>query len=146
MKKLLIATTAAFAMSGAAFAQSPEQVVADANKQWDQALNQGNIDKLVSFYTESATVSPGNGAVLSGHEDIRSLFGGFIENSVHNHQIRTVDVMADDKQITQLGHWQAEGVNAEGQAISFGGVLVTVLKQNAAGKWELQSHVWNAAP
>lgn len=145
MKKSVIAMTA-LTMTAPVLADTPAEVVAHANQQWNQALNEGKVDQLVALYNKGATVSPGNGAVLKGHDEIKTLFTGFIDNGVHNHQIETVEIMATETQITQLGYWQAEGVDAEQQAISFGGVLVTVLQQNAAGEWELQSHVWNMAP
>lgn len=145
MKHLVVAMTA-LTFSGAVLADSPENIVSNANQQWNQALNQGKLDQLVALYDSDATVSPGNGALLEGHEEIRNLFSGFIDNGVHNHQIETVDIIAADTQITQVGYWQAEGVDGEQQPVSFGGVLVTVLEQNEAGEWQLQSHVWNAAP
>ncbi len=145
MKKLSLAMTA-LSLSGAVLADSPTSIVSHANQQWNQALNQGKLSELVALYDNDATVSPGNGKLLTGHDEIRNLFAGFIENGVHNHQIETVDIIAADKQITQVAYWQAEGVNAEQKPVSFGGVLVTVLEQNEAGEWQLQSHVWNAAP
>ncbi|WP_297813571.1 DUF4440 domain-containing protein [uncultured Methylophaga sp.] len=145
MKKVIM-TLAALSLSGAAMADTPQSIVSKANQQWNQALNQGNVEQLVSLYDKTATVSPGNGAVLEGHDEIKTLFSGFINNGVHNHQIETVDVMASDEQITQIGYWQAEGVDAEQQPTSFGGVLITVLEKNAEGEWALQSHVWNMKP
>ncbi|MTI64434.1 DUF4440 domain-containing protein [Methylophaga sp.] len=145
MKQVFV-TMAALTLSGAVMADSPASIVSNANQQWNQALNQGKLNELVALYETDATVSPGNGSLLEGHEAIRNLFSGFIDNGVHNHQIETVDIIAADKQITQIGYWQAEGVDAEQQPVSFGGVLVTVLEQNEAGEWQLQSHVWNAAP
>jgi len=133
-------------MTGTVLADNPSQIVANANQQWNDALNGGKLDSLVSLYAEQATVSPGNGAVLTGHDEIQELFGSFISNGVHNHQIDTVQVVASEEQITQIGYWKAEGFDANKQAIKFGGVLVTVLQQNAEGEWQLQSHVWNMAP
>lgn len=133
-------------ITGTVLADNPNQIVANANQQWNDALNGGKLDTLVSLYAEQATVSPGNGVVLTGHEEIQNLFGGFITNGVHNHQIDTVQIVASADQITQIGYWKAQGVDAEQQAIEFGGVLVTVLQQNANGEWQLQSHVWNMAP
>jgi ketosteroid isomerase-like protein len=145
MKNLLVAVTT-LTLSGGVLADTPQQIVDNANQAWNQALNQGKLNELVNLYDAEATVSPGNGTLLKGHDAIRTLFSGFIDNGVHNHQIETVDIIAADTQITQVGYWQAEGVNAEQQAVKFGGVLVTVLEQNEAGEWQLQSHVWNAAP
>lgn len=145
MKKLMM-TMAALSLSGAVMADSPQSIVDEANQQWNQALNQGNVTQLLALYDENATVSPGNGAIVEGHDEIIALFSGFIDSGVHNHQIETVDVMATEQQITQLAHWQAEGTDAQQQPTSFGGVLVTVLEKQADGDWTLQSHVWNMKP
>ena len=125
--------------------EKPQHIVEKANKQWNHALNHGQLDELIAFYSQTATVSPGNGNLLKGHDAIRKLFSGFIENRVHNHQIETVDIIANDTQITQVGYWQAESVDAKHQPIKLSGVLVTVMEENDAGEWQLQSHVWNSA-
>lgn len=147
MKKFMLITTAVLmSMQAQAADLTPEKVVEKANQQWNHAFNKGNIDQLVDLYSTEATLSPGNGAVLEGHDNIAQLFTGFKQNGVHNHQIETIDVIASDDQITQVAYWQAEGVNADNQAIKFGGVLMLTLEQNASDEWQVASHVWNMAP
>ncbi|MDT8371680.1 MAG: SgcJ/EcaC family oxidoreductase [Gammaproteobacteria bacterium] len=123
-----------------------DNVVKQANQKWNQAFNQADAQALAALYADDASLSPGNGAILRGHNEIAGLFQGFFDNGVHNHRIEAVDVIASGKQITQIGHWQAEGQDETKNTISFGGVLVTVLKQNDQGEWKVQSHVWNMAP
>lgn len=144
--KTIFAAAVSLGLVGNVIAADAEQIVASANQQWNQALNGGELQSLVSLYDEEATVSPGNGAVLKGHEAIAGLFGSFIDNRVHNHQIETVQVLASEQQITQIANWKAQGFDENEQTIHFGGVLVTVLQPNADGEWQLQSHVWNMAP
>lgn len=147
MKKIIfISTLILMSMQANAAELSAEKIVERANQKWNQAFNEGNIEKLVSLYSAEAVLSPANGKVLEGHDSIEQLFNGFKQNGVHNHQIDIVDVTATDKQITQVAYWQAEGVNAENQAVNFGGVLMLTLEQNEAGQWQVQSHVWNMAP
>ena len=145
MKNLLIVMTTLI-LSGTVLAENSQDIVENANQKWNHALNQGQLDKLVSLYDETATVSPGDGTLLEGHDAIRTLFSSFIQNGVHDHKIETIDIIASEGLITQVGNWQAEGVDAELQPIKFGGVLVTVLEENDAGEWQLKSHVWNSAP
>lgn len=145
MKKLLILATAML-LSAPVFADSAQQIVQQANQQWNAALNQGKLEQLVDLYNEHATVSPGNGALLEGKAEIKKLFAGFIDNKVHNHRIETRSIIASDTQISQVAFWHAEGFDTEQQPIEFGGVLLTVLEKNADGQWQIQSHVWNAAP
>ncbi len=147
MKQLLV-FTAALLMSVQVHAEAltPAKIVEQANHQWNAAFNEGNVEKLAELYATDATLSPGNGAVLAGRDAIKELFAGFKSNGVHNHAIESVDVIATDEQITQVAYWQAEGVNADNEAVKFGGVLMLSLKQDESGQWQVQSHVWNMAP
>lgn len=124
---------------------SAERIVREANLQWNQAFNAGDVDALTALYADSARLSPGNGEVLRGSEAITALFQGFVDNGLHTHRIETVEVLASPEQITQLGYWRAKGGEADSPQ-EFGGVLVTVLEPDAEGDWKVQTHVWNMAP
>jgi len=147
MKKFIFITTVIMMTVQVQAAELPaEKIVEQANQQWNHAFNEGNIEQLVNLYSTEAVLSPANGAVLEGHDNIEQLFTGFKQNGVHNHQIEIVDITATEQQITQVAYWQAEGVNADSQVIKFGGVLMLTLEQNESGEWQVQSHVWNMAP
>jgi len=122
---------------------SAEKILQSVNGVWNTTFNSGDSTKLATLYTENATLSPGNGEVLVGQEQIKGLFKSFIDNGVHNHTIETIEAYRDEKQIVQLGKWRAEGVNDKQELISFGGVLMTVIEQNSDGIWLTRSHVWN---
>ena len=55
---------------------------------------------------------------------------------------------AKEKQISNnkglLRSWTEK--NAEGEKISFGGVLSLVLAKTEEGEWVIQSHIWNMQP
>lgn len=149
MKKLLSTLTFCSCIVGGTVGSavadddSALKIVATVNTTWNNTFNNGDSTALASLYTENATLSPGNGEVLAGQEQISGLFKSFIDNGVHNHTIETIEAYRDNKQIVQLGKWKAEGVNDKQEAISFGGVLMTVLEQNSDGVWLTRSHVWN---
>ncbi len=118
-------------------------VLAEVNASWNGNFNKGDSAALAALYAEDATVSPGNGTVLKGHEAIASLFKSFIDNGVHNHTIETVEAYRQQDQIVQVGKWQAQGTNEQQETVTFGGVLMTVIEKNAEGEWVTQSHIWN---
>lgn len=120
------------------------KVVQQANQRWNDAFNSSNSEVLAGLYSETATLSPGNGEVLVGRLEIAGLFQSFFDNGVHNHSIDPVAVYREHNQIVQVGKWRAEAVDDKQQKTSFGGVLVTVLQQKN-GEWQLRSHVWNMA-
>jgi ketosteroid isomerase-like protein len=131
---------------GSALAEpSPIEVVKQANATWNQFFNQGDSIQLANLYAEDATLSPGNGQILTGVSEISGLFQSFMDNGVNHHSIELVNVYEQGEQLVQLGKWSAQGKNAENQTIEFGGVLMTVLMKNQAGEWKVHSHVWNMA-
>ena len=121
----------------------PDKTIQSANKVWNATFNSGDSTALSMLYSENATLSPGNGQVLVGRKEIAELFKSFIDNGVKNHSITTTEIYRDNKQLVQLGRWQADGVNEQQESISFGGVLMTVLEQNSEGEWKTRSHIWN---
>lgn len=119
------------------------KILASVNATWNKTFNAGDSAALAELYTEDATLSPGNGEILVGQKQIVNLFKSFIDNGVHNHSIETVNAYRNHDQIVQVAKWQADGVNDKKEGITFGGVLMTVIKQNSDGKWITQSAVWN---
>ena len=114
-------------------------IVESANALWNKALNNKNIKVLVKLYAENATLSPGNGVMLSGHDEIENLFMEFIKNGVHNHHLEIIEVGGSDKIIYQVSKWSANGNDSS----TFGGITMSVLEQHSDGKWLTNSHVWN---
>tara|TARA_R110002050_G_scaffold9504_1_gene33046 strand:+ start:192583 stop:193041 length:459 start_codon:yes stop_codon:yes gene_type:complete len=119
------------------------KIVASVNATWNATFNSGDSIALAALYAEDATLSPGNGEILVGHQQIGDLFKSFFDNGVNNHAIETINTYRNANQIVQVGKWQADGVNDKKETITFGGVLMTVIEQNSDGKWLTQSHVWN---
>jgi uncharacterized protein (TIGR02246 family) len=122
-----------------------QEVVNSANEQWNTAFNNSDVEALAELYASQATLSPGDGKVLNGQQEIAALFQGFFENGLHNHQIDTISTYSSDGQISQLANWSADVEAEDGQTLTFQGVLITVLQQNDAGDWEVVSHIWNMA-
>ena len=64
---------------------------------------------------------------------------------INNHQIETVASYASEGQISQLANWSADVENEAGETVTYQGVLMTVLQQDADGEWQVASHIWNMA-
>ncbi|KKM63202.1 hypothetical protein LCGC14_1513860 [marine sediment metagenome] len=145
LSAILLSSTIIGGTVGTAFANDNDTLatVTAVNQTWNQTFNKGDSEALSELYVEDATLSPGNGEVLVGREQIAQLFKSFLDNGVNNHRIETINTYHSGNQIVQLGRWKADGVNDKQETITFGGVLVTVLEQNEQGDWEVKSHVWN---
>lgn len=115
------------------------------NKNWDTLFNKGDVAALVKLYDTQAVVSPGNGKVLKGQQAITKLFQSFINNGVHQHNIKVVDSFRDGDILYQVAYWQAAGQEKDGVTPTFGGVVTLISKLNPEGEWKLQVHSWNMA-
>ncbi|AFI85414.1 DUF4440 domain-containing protein [Methylophaga nitratireducenticrescens] len=140
---LLILTVTACSNPAADY--DAQEVVNSANEQWNAAFNDKDLDALTELYASQATLSPGDGNVLNGQQEIAALFQGFFENGLHNHNIATIATYSSAGQVSQLANWSADAEGENGETITFNGVLMTVLQQNEAGEWQVVSHIWNMA-
>jgi uncharacterized protein (TIGR02246 family) len=144
LKRLvLMGTLVWFANSATAEEYDANSIVASVNQVWNKTFNNGDSEALAALYVKDATLSPGNGNLLSGQQEIAQLFQSFFDNGVTNHLIETLKVYQSGEQIVQVGKWKAEAVNENQDTSQFGGVLVTVIEKNQNGEWKTQSHVWN---
>lgn len=145
--KWLTAATVVVALAacGEQSAVDANAVVEDANSKWNAAFNAKDIEALTGVYADEATLSAGDGKILVGHDQIAGLFQSFFDNGLHNHKIETVASYASQGQISQLANWSADVENEAGETVTYQGVLMTVLQQDADGDWQVASHIWNMA-
>lgn len=132
----------ALALSGPAWAD--RATVEKLNAEWDKAFNAGDAASLAALYADKATVSPGNGKVVTGRAEIEKLFKGFFEAGAHNHKIDPVAVHSSGNLMHQVARWSANGPEKDGKKPTWGGVLTSTFQKGAGGKWQTVSHVWNA--
>jgi len=118
-------------------------IVENANVAWNIAFNSKDINALVELYANSAILSPGNGAVLTGHEEITGLFKSFFDGGVNSHTLEIVKVEGFGNVIYQVAKWSAKGAEVDGVKPIFGGITTSVMNKTTEGKWEVKSHVWN---
>ncbi len=69
----------AFAVTSFA-AGTEEKAVRDADAAWSKAALARNLDKTVSYYSDDAIVLPPNEAAITGKDNIRNLWKGFLDS------------------------------------------------------------------
>lgn len=137
------AAAAVFTVTPALAEETAHEVAESLAQAWDEDFNRSDAAALADHYAEDALLSPGNGEILEGREEIQGLFQSFFDNGVHSHRLEIVRAHRHADLLVQTGRWQAESVDEDGDAITFGGVLTTAFQRNDSGAWELVSHVWN---
>ena len=119
-------------------------VIESLNSTWNDTFNGGDAAAVAALYAEDATLSPGNGQTLVGRAEIENLFKSFIDAGVHNHTIEIIAAHGNGDFAYEVAKWSANGAEQDGAKPTFGGILVNVFRRGDDGKWQSQTHVWNA--
>ena len=63
---------------------------------WESALNAKDVDALVDLYTDDARLLPPDGAMTSGREGVRAVFGGMIDAGISGETTRVETTVSGD--------------------------------------------------
>lgn len=79
--KFFLTVCVSLAFAATTFAGSAdEKAVRDADEAWSKAALAKDLDKTVSYYADDAIVLPPNEAMVTGKDNIRNLWKGFLDS------------------------------------------------------------------
>jgi len=132
---LLLLTVAACAPQGA----QPNPEIAASSAQWDEALNTGDIEKLVSYYTDDCQLLPPNGAMGQGKDAVRAAFGAMISAGLSGETVVVEATSAGD-----LGHKIGTfSILAPNGTVIDRGKFIETWRKTADG-WKISNDIWNS--
>ena len=137
-----VALTAALVLGGCAATTTQESgdsaAIAARAEAWEVAFNAGDVDTLVSFYTEDARVMPPGGEAGEGPEAFRAVFLGFVDAGL-GVQLDTVrlDTSGD------IGHHVGTYAVMAGDEVVDGGNFIETWRK-VGGEWMLTGDIWNS--
>jgi uncharacterized protein (TIGR02246 family) len=158
MKKLLMTLPLALVLcfsfgcqQGEEVAEEPSVDVAgdiEANKNlndaWDEAYNVGDIDRLLSLYTDDAVRIPPNEPALIGKEEIRSNFQQIIDQFTEENDSTVVDVKIGGDLAFVRGNWtDIQTPKAGGEALNLNGNFVVINQKQLDGSWKTICEIWS---
>ena len=116
---------------------SPE--IAAMSDRWEQGINSGDIDLLVTMYTPDCRLMGPNAPMMQGSEAVRAIFGEMIAAGITAELVTLEATVAGD-----IGHRVGTYslTAADGSPIDHG-KYVEVWKKTAAG-WQISDDVWNS--
>jgi uncharacterized protein (TIGR02246 family) len=106
-------------MTFALAAGADEKAVRDADDAWSKAAGAKDLDKTVSFYADDALVLPPNEAAVTGKDNIRNLWKGFLDSlSTISWNTTRVEVSKSGDMASTTGTYQLtmkDGTNDHGK-------------------------------
>ena len=141
MKQLL--TLLALFLMVTACSQAPQSadpsVITSRSDTWDAALNAQDVDALVELYTTDARLMPPNDETMSGHDAVRSMFGGMIDAGMSG-ELTTVEAMVSGDIGYRVGIFELQS----GDDVVDTGKFMETWRRDKDGQWRIANDIWNS--
>ncbi len=139
---LISATLVAATAAMPALADESRDIAEQASTAWSTALNNRDLEGVVSTYSNDAVVMPPTDETLAGADRIRSYMQGVAQKAVKHNGVDLYDVRRDGDTLYAAGVWSAT-VMEDGQPKLVGGNIVNVLERQPDGSWKTRLQTWN---
>lgn len=142
MRMLLAAVLLPFLLSGCEppATSTDSTLLVSYTEAWEDALNRGDIDTLLDFYTRTARVLPPNRDLATGSEAVRAEFGAMIEaglvGNVTSVEARTAGDIGYNVGLYTLGTADGESVDR--------GKFVEIWRLEDDGRWRISNDIYNS--
>lgn len=113
-----------------------------ANQQWIKAFNQGDSSALTALYTDTATVLPPGGDMVSGHDALLVFWKDTIASGMKVNKLITLSVERHGAIAKEIGRVSAEAPDANKKMVPLEGKYVVIWKE-VKGVWKLDTDIWN---
>lgn len=113
-----------------------------ANRQWIKAFNQGDSSAVTALYTDTATVLPPGGDMVTGHDALLTFWKGAIAGGMKVNKLTTVSVERHGAIAKEIGRISAEVPGADKKMMPIEGKYVVIWKE-VKGVWKLDTDIWN---
>jgi uncharacterized protein (TIGR02246 family) len=115
------------------------------NDAWDAAYNVGDIDRLLSLYTDDAVMIPPNEPIVIGKEEIRSDFQQSFDQFNEEIDTAVVDVKIGGDLAFVRGTWtNIITPKAGGEALNFNGNFVAINQKQPDASWKIICEIWSS--
>jgi uncharacterized protein (TIGR02246 family) len=148
MKSLLLS----FVLSSAALAANAEENAKDVraeilrlDAEWSQAAESGDLEKILSYWSDDASVFPPGSPALVGKAAIRAYVAQSLQMPGFRISWKTneVSVAAGGDLAYGIGTNRVSFDGPDGKRVTVEGKAVTVWRKDASGAWKCVVDIWN---
>jgi len=124
--------------------EADKEAIKKITDDFNAAINAGNIDKLVSLYTDDAVRIPPNKPPLVGKEAIRSLFQEQLDQFTVQNEGVIVDLKVSGDLAFVRGSWTSINTpKTGGEPLKYNGSFVSVIQKQPEGSWKVICNIWS---
>lgn len=107
---------------------------------WEDALNAGDVDTLVSLYTDNARVLPPNAELAAGAEAVRAEFGAMVDAGLAG-DLTSIETRQAGDIGYNVGIYTLVG--PDGGSVDRG-KFIEIWRRGADGQWRISNDIWNS--
>lgn len=115
------------------------------DQEWAAAVGGGDLERIVSYWTDDAKVYPPGMPVVEGKAAIREFVAGSLKipGFALSWQPSEVVVSPDGRLGYTTGTNRTKAPDAEGNPVTTEGRYVTVWRKEPGGSWKCSIDIWN---
>jgi len=123
-----------------------ERTIRDLETQWSKAAAEKDLEKMLSFYADDATVLPANAPAATTKDNVRRLWTDLFASPGLALSWRTirVEVAKSGEMAYATGTYELTANDASGNPTTDHGKYLTVWEKQSDGKWKCGADIWNS--
>ena len=146
---LFIVALLVFATGGCAptaDVEADEAAIRDMASAWVDAANAKDVERMVSGYTDDASLFRPNAPIATGKEAIRKVLSKLTERPglSESNQVTKVEVSRMGDLAYSFGTYESTWNDPEGNPVTKRGKWVAVYKKQADGQWKQVADIGNS--
>ena len=129
--------------------QSEDEIVATLKSRsaaFSAAYVRGDVETMMSIYTNDAVIFPGNSYEIAGDSLVRSYWTLPAGRTISHHQMITHDIRIEGSMATDYGVYEVSGSNNGTDWGPSRGKYVVVWRLEDDGEWRIYLDMWNSLP
>ena len=113
-------------------------------REWEEAANRAEVDRLVAIYAPDAVILPPGGPVIEGSETIRELFRQEFERFDTKLAFTTQAIEVEEDMAYRRGRCVWRGTpRLSGQTVETTNKFLEVWRRQSDGSWRIAVDMWN---
>ncbi len=122
---------------------SIEQAIQDADKQYADAFNRGDLAAVAALHTEDVLYLPPNASAVSGRQGVESTAKELFDAGWKNMSFSSVQFGSDGDLAYHVGTFSVDAPTDEGMRKEEG-KFVDIYKRQADGSWKVHVTIFNS--
>ncbi len=121
------------------------EAIKGIDEKWNAAMNAGDVDGVISLYTDDTVQMPPNEPALVGKEAVRRSFQTLMEQNTIQANALTEEVqVVGDRAFIRGTYTQTLTPKAGGEAVKETGKWINFNQRQPDGSWKISREMWNA--